>query len=666
MVSRRTFPLGPILYGVAWCVLAPAVLLWWAVATAGAVPLPAVHSPAGGGALAIGGALLLALGMGALKVYGRGLPMNAYPPPKYVARGIYGWISHPIYVGFVLLAAGASIFTGSVSGLWLVTPSAGLALAALVLGYEAHDLRRRFGALVHRPRLALPGTAEGAPEPWERLSVYLLVLLPWLLAYEAVQLFGTPPDAISSYFRFEAGWPVIEWTEAIYASTYLLIMATPLLVKTRPALRQLVLTGLIATAAVTLIYVAVPLVAEPRPFEPTTVLGRLLALERSISGAPGAFPSFHVLWPLFAADALRSRGRAWGITVYAWAGLIAISCVTTGMHAIADVIFAGLLYPLFRRYDAVWEALRRGAEWVANSWREWRIGPVRVINHGFYTAIAGALGTWIAGRLAGPDLLVYVLVIAGASLGVSVLWAQYLEGSSVLLRPLGWYGGLLGGLLTTLALALSGINVMPLLGGLAVAMPWVQAFGRLRCLVQGCCHGAPAPHTVGIRYFHSRSRVTQLADLTGVPVYPTPLYSVLANVVTGVLLYRLWVLGASPSLLAGLSLILSSVARFVEESYRAEPQTPVYARLHLYQWLALLGFAAGIVFTTLKGVFPAPMGAGDPALIGGALLVGVAGWFTTGVDFPGSNRRFSRLAKADDPPRLLRPDAGDGAEKPAG
>jgi hypothetical protein len=45
----------------------------------------------------------------------------------------------------------------------------------------------------------------------------------------------------------------------------------------------------------------------------------------------------------------------------------------------------------------------------------------------------------------------------------------------------------------------------------------------------------------------------------------------------------------------------------------------------------------------------------DPGLLTGALLVGVVGWFVTGVDFPGSNRRFSRLAPADEEPRLLKP-----------
>lgn len=597
MVTVRSFPWGPVAYGFAWAGAAPALLLWWAMATEDVVTLPAVYSPLVGAMLGVGGLTLMALGMNALRVHGDGLPMNAYPPPRYVARGVYGWVSHPIYVGFILLAAGVSIGAGSASGLWLVTPAAALGLAALVLGYEAHDLRRRFGARVQPPRLSLPGTAEGAPGAWERVSVYVLVLLPWLLAYQAAQFFGVP---------------------AVYGSTYLLILAAPLLISSRPALRRFAVTGLLATGAVV--------------------------------AAPGAFPLFHVLWPLLAADALgRSRGRVWGTVAFSYAVLITFSYTTTGVHALADVLFALVLFPVFRQYDRVWDTLRRGAELVANSWREWRIGPVRLLNHGFYTAIGGALGAWIAGRLAGPDLFYWVVVVSLAALLASMLWAQYLEGSSVLLRPLGWYGGLLGGLLAVVGLALSGVQVLPLLGALAVATPWVQAFGRLRCLVQGCCHGAPTSPLHGIRYYHPRSRVAKLADLAGVPLYPTPLYSVLANVVTGVLLYRLWVLGASPTLVAGVYLLLSSAARFVEESYRAEPQTPVVARLRLYQWLAAAGFLAGMAVTGLPSPpVPAPLPAADWRLAVGALLVGLIGWFITGVDFPGSNRRFSRLAPGDE------------------
>jgi prolipoprotein diacylglyceryltransferase/protein-S-isoprenylcysteine O-methyltransferase Ste14 len=653
MVMRGAIRIGPLLYGTAWAAVAPALLVAWAVATADMVPLQAVHAPVAGAGLALAGLTLLAAGIHALAVHGGGLPMNAYPPPRFVATGVYAWISHPIYVGFVVLAFGASLATGSASGLWLVSPVAALALTALVLGYERHDLLRRFGPRTP-PRIALPAARPGTASTAERISIYLLVLLPWLLAYEALHVIGVPRDAIVSHLPFEDAWPVVEWTEIIYVSAYAMILATPFLVRSRQALRQFAVTGLLATAIVTFIYVLVPLIAPPRPFEPTTLAGRLLAVERSLSNTVAAFPAFHVIWPLIATQAWLANGRRWGLVAAAWTLLIAASCITTGMHSLVDVVAAFAIFPLLSRAAAAWELLRRLAERTANSWQEWRVGSIRIINHGFYAAAGGAVGTWIAAVVVGPELAATVVAIALFTLVVSALWAQFIEGSPMLLRPLGFYGGIVGGLAALAVLPVLGVAMEPVLLGFTLAMPWVQAAGRLRCLVQGCCHGGPAPPAVGIRYGHSRSRVTQIAGLAGTAIHPTPLYSLLANVVTGLLLFRLQLLGASVGIIAGLYFILNGLARFVEESYRAEPQTPIIAGLRLYQWIAALTFLVGVGFTTTaRAALPAAGGVLDVLPLLAALAVGVAAMFITGVDFPESNRRFSRLAAADGTPRMI-------------
>jgi protein-S-isoprenylcysteine O-methyltransferase Ste14 len=608
-IQRRT-GLGPILYGLLWAVLAPGLLVAWGVATAGLVPLPAPQAPLAGAVLASVGLLLMALGVSGLWLHGGGLPMNAYPPPRFVYRGVYRAVGHPIYVGFIALGAGASLAAGSASGLWLVIPVAALALLALVLGYERHDLRRRFGDVLPRPLFSLPAPGAGAPGGWDRTATQFLVVLPALLAYAIADAAGGWQD------RFGPG----------LVAAWLLALASPLVVDSRTALRRFAHMAVLAVAATALAWLAL---AVP--------------------------PAFHVLIAFVAADAWRGRGSPWGHFAWATAALVAIGDLVLGPEAF-QILLAGLLFLPIRRYGETWEWLRRGAERVANSWREWRVGPVRVINHGFYTAAGGFAGTWIAGLLAGPGLLVPLVAVVTAALVLSALWAQKLEGSTALLRPLGYYGGIFGGLLATGAAALFGVAPLPLLGAIAVAMPWVQAAGRMRCLVQGCCHGGPASPRVGIRYFQSRSRVPRVAGLAGVPLHPTPLYSIITNVATGILLLRLWLLGAPVALVLGLYFILNAVARFVEESYRAEPQTPVRAGLRIYQWLALAGFLIGILFTTLGPATPPPMrDPSDAALLAGAALVALFAWLITGVDFPDSNRRFSRLADADEAPRRLDP-----------
>src|SRR5438045_4043078 len=173
--------MGRILYGALFTVVLPALLALWAWRLEPVVALPAVHQPWIGAALLALGLALMGAGIGALWVHGGGLPMNAFPPPRLVERGIYRYLSHPIYLGFVTACAGTSVLAGSRAGLWVVTPLAAAGCAALVLGYERHDLRRRFGALP-RPLIRLPSGGPGVPDGWERFSVYPLLFLPWLVA----------------------------------------------------------------------------------------------------------------------------------------------------------------------------------------------------------------------------------------------------------------------------------------------------------------------------------------------------------------------------------------------------------------------------------------------------------------------------------------------------
>jgi len=643
-----------IAYGALFVLVLPVALVLWARASAPMVPLVAVRSQTLGVVLAGFGLLLIAAGARDLIVRGGGLPMNAFPPPRFVRTGIYRWIRNPMYIGFGLVCAGASIAFGSASGLWLVTPVTCLAAAALVHGYERHDLRRRFGPdALTPPLLSLPRGDGEPPSMAQRIAVFLWVLIPWVVAYAAVQALGRAPDGFPTTLPFEQRWPVMQWTELLYVSTYVFVPLTPLLIRTRRALGRFAIEGLIATVVVTLAWLVVPVVAANRTFEPSGWPGRLLAYEQAHSNGVAAFPAFHVLWALIAAEGWTGNARASGHSLWAWAGwgwaiLIGASSLTTGMHTVVEVAAGVVVYIPVRLFDHVWAWARDLTEHIANSWKEWRVGPVRVINHGAWGAAAAGVGLLVAGSAAGPDRLGTVMLVATCVLIGAGLWAQLLEGSSKLLRPFGWYGGVLGGVVGALAARVAGVPVVPVLAAFSVAAPWIQILGRLRCLVQGCCHGSPASSSVGIRYAHPRSRVTQLADLAGVPIHATPLYSIAGNVVVGILLVRLRVLGAPNALIVGTFLLLGGLARFVEESYRGEPQTPVIAGLRSYQWLAILSLLVGMVFTTLVPA-PGPSGFTRPhaELMWAALAMAVITGFAMGVDFPASNRRFSRLAAAD-------------------
>jgi prolipoprotein diacylglyceryltransferase len=243
----------------------------------------------------------------------------------------------------------------------------------------------------------------------------------------------------------------------------------------------------------------------------------------------------------------------------------------------------------------------------------------------------------MGGRLAAA------LIAAMAGLVGAALWAQVIEGSPRLLRPYGYYGGLLGACAGALAAPLVGTDIWLVLGAYAVAGPFIQAAGRLRCLVQGCCHGSPAPSAVGIRYAHPRSRVCRLSDLGGKQVHPTQVYSILWNGVIALATARLWSVHAGLHVVGGVYLILNGAGRFVEEAYRGEPQTPVYGNLRLYQWVAIGSVLAGIAVTALGRGGPAPAPSVHVAAIALGLAFGLLTWFALGVDFPRSSARFSRL-----------------------
>jgi hypothetical protein len=102
-------------------------------------------------------------------------------------------------------------------------------------------------------------------------------------------------------------------------------------------------------------------------------------------------------------------------------------------------------------------------------------------------------------------------------------------------------------------------------------------------------------------------------------------------------------LAAPLHLISGIYFILTGLGRFVEEAWRGEPQTPVFWRLRLYQWAAVVSVIGGALMTAVgrSAPAPAPRFAWDALLP--AVVFGVAVSMAMGVDFPNSNRRFSRL-----------------------
>ena len=151
-MERLKRSIGKALYGFLFLAVLPAALMAWAIAARNVIHIPTLQSTLWGTVLAAAGLGIMIWGMLSLWIFGGGLPMNAFPSQRFVGRGAYALIPHPIYGGFIFICGGVSIYFGSASGLWLVTPAVALGCAALVLGYELPDLRRRLDGRLRRAR----------------------------------------------------------------------------------------------------------------------------------------------------------------------------------------------------------------------------------------------------------------------------------------------------------------------------------------------------------------------------------------------------------------------------------------------------------------------------------------------------------------------------------
>lgn len=622
---------GKVAYALVFLALLPVWLAFWTIQVEHAVSLPVVQATGWGLALAGMGLLLMLTGMYALWHYGKGLPMNAYPPPVFVQESVFRLLPHPIYTGFVLGCFGVSMYVGSSAGFWFVSPVVLAGCMALVWGYERLDLLRRFPGAPRHYLIAIPPDEATQPNLWHRLSVFIALLLPWVLLQAAAFRVDSAGAGREPFFQpVDTGLPVsAKWFVGTIALAW--VVAAPVLARTSSQLRQFFLGGMVGGLAVVVLMFVLP------------VLGMAHISTWESDFWLRAMFSISWFWLLLAAVLYGKTFPALRMVLYGLGVVLAFGIVVISsdpvMHAFSGAV--GFALALF--YPLIWEFLREQAEKVANSWKEWVFGPVRIINHGFYVGTAAFIGIVIGGMLAGEKYVAGVVVFGVITVVCGGLWGQFVEGSDKLKRPFGFYGFVIGTLVSWPILYWMGINVWVVLATGAVFLPWVQAIGRLRCLVNGCCHGAVSEPWIGIRYVHPRSRVCFLAGLKGKPLHPTQLYSMLWLTVVGGIQARLWQGGAELSFIIGTYFILNGLGRFVEEGYRGEPQTPVFGKLRLYQWAAVTTILAGMIITTCTYSMPDIAPVLTWRTFAWAAFMGLFVQFMMGIDFPYSQRRFSRL-----------------------
>ncbi len=623
-MRKNNLHIGKLLYAVTFLLLIPAGLCFWAKYTEPLISLPGIESKSLGAILMIVGCAFMLWAMVVLIIRGKGLPMNAYPPTKYVTSGPYRLFKNPIYWGFGIIMLGCSIFTGSASGLWLITPLTILGIIALVLGYEEIDLKNRFPDQNIRTLLDLPQKQDASASLRDRLaSLFWLFCFLFFSNFTIFKLIGTTPPLFGGPLTIYPGFnnPYLPFLGMIF------LIAIPFSLNKKNVLREWVFSGILSLSFSVIIGLLYPALGA-----------QYLPPDDSILFTVPLFLIFVSLKAVFR----QSPGIA---VVFSIVGtMLVISQLFDSPSAILYLADSVLIFILSSYYLKIWILFKNSSERIANSWQEWTFGKVRVINHGFYVGFGAFFGVLLAGILAGKEYALALLVFTLIVTLFAALWAQVIEGSAKLKRPFGYYGGMVGIFFGSIAVLIMGLNGWVVIGVASVVMPWIQAIGRLRCLVNGCCHGRRSDNPlIGIRYFHPRSRVCNISGLKGELIHPTQLYSILWLTLVGFILLKLWNSHLSYSFIFGLYMILTGIGRFVEEAYRGEVQTPVLKGLHLYQWTAIISVVAGIIMT----IIPIKFADINPGFNWESVLVasisGLFIFFAMGVDFPYSNARFSRL-----------------------
>ena len=193
------------------------------------------------------------------------------------------------------------------------------------------------------------------PQMKHRFWVFPLVFIPWLLIYEFVVYRGPSSAAFTTYLPGEWGWPIWQPMELFYVSAYILVTLAPFLAPTNRILRQFTIAGLLSIVLGNLIFLTVPAIAPPRPFQPFGLFGRMMVTDRNLdlNNGTAAFPSFHVVWSFIGAAVFVQRWPRIRFVFWSWATLVSASCILTGMHSLADVAAGFLLFVTIHNYPSI-------------------------------------------------------------------------------------------------------------------------------------------------------------------------------------------------------------------------------------------------------------------------------------------------------------------------
>jgi phosphatidylglycerol---prolipoprotein diacylglyceryl transferase len=175
-----------------------------------------------------------------------------------------------------------------------------------------------------------------------------------------------------------------------------------------------------------------------------------------------------------------------------------------------------------------------------------QIGSFAIHWYGILVAIGFMAGLWTASRrgplygIPGEKILdIGPWIIVGSILGARALyvftfWREEFAGQPFVNVLMVWrgglvfYGGLIGACVATILFTwLKKIPLWRLADALAPSIPLGYVFGRIGCLMNGCCYGRPCSLPWAIRF--PPGHETHPVGSPAVPVHPTQIYDSLLS-----------------------------------------------------------------------------------------------------------------------------------------
>jgi phosphatidylglycerol:prolipoprotein diacylglycerol transferase len=246
-----------------------------------------------------------------------------------------------------------------------------------------------------------------------------------------------------------------------------------------------------------------------------------------------------------------------------------------------------------------------------------KAGPITIHWYGVMMALGflAGLANWIAlGRKQGrdsrfcSDLLFWLMVsgIVGARMAYVIAnLDMFVEDPVSIFRVdqggLIYYGGFLAAAGALLVFARSrGQTVRSLLDFGITSLPLGHAFGRIGCVINGCCFGTVFRGWPSITFpAHSLpwwqqvdARLIPATSSRSLPVHPVQVYEAIYNLVLYMVLVRLYRRPHREGMVAVVYFWLYPLGRFMFEFLRV-PDHDYRAGLSGAQWLSIMIFAVG-------------------------------------------------------------------------